>query len=435
MTRTSLAALIAATPLSLLACGGGDDTTAPPGQQLTSGTSTSTGAGGQGGDGGTGTTGTGSGGASTTGTTTGVGGSTTGSGGGGGSAGGELGPIPIDPIPDTACVPKGGTTVEAYSAATAPPFFDRLETVGARRAAGGWQTGGLYTMNADGTGASALPLKAGPNYNLFASEGATVGLVASDASITYQRYDENGAAVGQALAIDGQTPDSLAIAGGAGASLVVWARGAAIHARGVDAGGALAGPTFELGAGAYGTLVHLAAARTAAGFAVAWTGDIQGGAYRTSIALATATGVTGAPVEITTSDFPHQVVKLVSTPSGFALLMTGGQPEFAPYVLLLDDAGQVVGSAHKLEGAYFGWDIAVQGSEIGVVAARSTLEPEFRPFDAAMVPLGSWVCLDDPTDIGDVGAVSADGSGYAVLYRTPPGAEALVRFDHLGTGP
>ena len=81
-----------------------------------------------------------------------------------------------------------------------------------------------------------------------------------------------------------------------------------------------------------------------------------------------------------------------------------------------------------LEGAYFGWDLAVNGTNLAVTAARVTGEPEVRELDGTLKPLGNWLCLDGPTSTGEVSGIDADGAGWAVVFRDSSGAEALVRF-------
>jgi hypothetical protein len=92
-----------------------------------------------------------------------------------------------------------------------------------------------------------------------------------------------------------------------------------------------------------------------------------------------------------------------------------------------------MGSGHLLDGAAYGWDLAVLGTELGVVAKRPTGEPQFRPLDAAGAPTGPWVCLEGPiADPFQQVAIDADGTGYAIVYRDPDGAEQLLKLNHLG---
>jgi hypothetical protein len=104
--------------------------------------------------------------------------------------------------------------------------------------------------------------------------------------------------------------------------------------------------------------------------------------------------------------------------------------------MLLDGAGKATGTVRNFLGASVPFDIAAQGSEVGILAQRASGEVEFRPLAADGHPLGGWICLDGPsTDPFEFASIDTEQStGYAVLYRTPGYAETLVRFDHLGVG-
>ncbi len=390
---------------------------------------------------------------STTSTTSGSGGGAGAAGGGGsggassgsagqGGVGGTLAPIDIEDVPDTACVARGGSTVELYPSDPYAPLFGRLESVGSRRVTGNaLGIEGMVTFDADGANASSPPTAIG-NGNRFASEGSTIGITALDGTnVIYQRYDAQGAAVGSELSLGTAPVAKLPqIGGGEGEALVVWADGDSLLARGIDTNGAAAGPEFSFGANTYDDHLSVAIAHRSGGFAVAWAGDYTAGTYATRFVRTTATGLEGASTGFTTGTDPLVVNRLVKTPTGYAVLMTGPLPNVEPFVVLLDEQGQATGPAYKLLGAHFAWDIAAQGTELGVLAGRATGEPEFRPFDASMAPLGSWVCLDVPGDITDRGGIDANGTGYAVVYYrpelpVPQGKEIFAVFDHLGTGP
>ena len=365
----------------------------------------------------------------------------TGAGGVGGDdasagAGAQLGNMPVNTIPNTDCVPHGGKSSEVYAVAAQPAVFDRLATVAGRRLTGGTQAGGAYTMELDGALASSDPIKVASNFNLFASEGDTFGVVGSDQEVVYRRFDPQGQPVGDALSIAAAIPDAVDIAGREGEALVVWASAGSIHARGIDANGQPAGPAFEVASNAYVDTIALTATATADGFALAWTGDDMHAKFITSVAFASTTALQEQPLMLIFTAARHRVMKLERTQAGFVMMLTGAPPTFPAYLMALDEQGFVIGSGKELEGAQFGWDVAARGDELGVIAVRSTGEPQFRAFDANLEPLGPWVCLDAPTSVTtNIGAISSDGAGYAVLHRTADGAEVLTRFDRLGTSP
>jgi len=344
--------------------------------------------------------------------------------------------MPVNAIPNTDCVPHGGKSSTVYAAAAQPAVFDRLATVAGRRVTGGTQAGGAFTMELDGALPSSQPIRVASNFNLFASEGDTFGVVGSDQEVVYRRFDPQGQPVGDAVSIAVAIPDAVDIAGRDGESLVVWASAGSIHARGIDANGQPAGPAFEVASNAYVDTIGLTATPTADGFALAWTGNDIHAKSTTSVAFASATALQAQPLMLIFTAVQHRVIKLERTQAGFVMLLAGAPPTFPAYLVALDDQGFVIGSGKVLEGVQFGWDAAARGDELGVIAVRATGEPQFRPFSANLEPLGPWVCLDDPTSItANIGAISSEGTGYAVLHRTAEGAEVLTRFDRLGTSP
>lgn len=388
-----------------------------------------------------------------TGTVTGTGGGGAGgAGGAGGEAGaagsgapptGELGAIAHVDVPDTPCVPRGGTTVELYPGEKSAPVFGKLARVGSRRVAGGGLgLPGFITFDESGDGASPLPAitMTGGNDD-FASEGETIGQAGIDeGEILYQRYDDSGAPVGSTVTLASNAgPFDPKIAGGDGESLVVWGAGGALHARGINASGQPAGPAFSFGADSFETFLRVVIARRPGGFAVAWTGDAALNTYVTRVVRLTLTDVEGQVIDITTAHEWPELSRLVKTPTGYAVLLTGPQPHHTPYALLLDESGELASAAHRLDGAAWAADLATRGTELGVVANRITGEPEFRAFDADLSPLGAWVCLDGPGGGSDDAGLDTDGAGYAVVYRravdpAPDGMEIFARVDHLGTG-
>jgi hypothetical protein len=434
MMRPIAAWLLAGSFVVCLGCG--DDDKRPGGLSNLGGSGGGGGTttGGAGGENIGGEAGTGPGGAGNAGEA-GVGGvgATAGTGGGTGGSGAELGSLPIEVVPDGNCVPAGGTSKEVYDAASAPNFT-RLDLVGGRRIAGGSLAVGAYLMDADGGSPSSNPISVTSGQNLFASEGDTFGLVGRGSELSFGRYDALGEPVLEPFVLANEAADSMTIVGRDGESLVVWAREGAIWARGVGSSGPIA-PAFQIATNAYKSTAGLHAAVSDSGFVVSWTGDDEFGRYRTNIALTTLDSLVGYPAVIIMTLVRHAVIRLVRVDDGFAMAVAGAPPESPYYVLSLDGEGYILGSAKELEGVVSVGDLAGVGQEFGVLATRPTGEPQFRPFDKNLEPLGGWVCLDGPSSGFSVSALSADGTGYAAVFKTSTGAVNLARFDRLGTGP
>jgi hypothetical protein len=367
-----------------------------------------------------------------------------GDGGGGSSAqpNGDL-DVPVQAVVDSGCVPRGGVALELYPDDDGAPVFGRLEAVGGR-----WVTGdavgleGFATFEPDGSHPSSPTITIGSSGNRFASQGESLGVAALlDGGAVYQRFDELGMPLGQRIDLGWADPATVpAIAGAEERALVVWAAGGVLRGQNIDGDGFAAGEPFAFGAGTFTGYVSLAVSSRPGGFAVAWSGRDASGTERIWFATVTDGGLDYEPMPLGASAGRVDVVRLVATPDGFALLVTGPLPRVAPYVFLLDAAGAQAGPAFLLEGAFYAWDLAVLGDELGILAHRETGEPELRPFAADMSPLGPWVCLDEAGDIGDRGAIAAESAGYAVIYRRPDpddesgGKQVFVRVDDRGTG-
>lgn len=346
-----------------------------------------------------------------------------------------LGNVTIVDEPDVACThDSSAVPIEIYPASANPSGFARLEMVGSRRVA--WTSFGSGFTLFDAIGANANPTltSVADSYNFATSEGATVGLagVTSD-SVYFRRYDASGAAAFAPLGLGSTNGTGLLIGGSAGASLVAWGQGDAVQAVGVSEAGNV-GVQFTFGAGTIGSYVKGSIAPATGGFAVAWTGEPVPNMVRTSFALTSATGLTKPVVQIATSSFPHQLVKMVKTPGGYALLFNGDFPSSTLYVLAVDGNGKVLGPAHRLLGGQFGWDLAAQGDKLGVLALKDTGEAVFRPLDASGAPLGPWLCFagPSPNDLYITAALQAAGAGYEILYRGNDGAVDLTAVDALG---
>ena len=359
-----------------------------------------------------------------------------------------LGTLATVDEPDTPCVPAGGATTVLFSGPDAggvTPGIAELRMLGAGRFGSGDDVNGFVTFAIDGTSPRAFPIHLGAGLSPFSSEGQSIGGAgATSSSIFYQRYDAQGVASGstQTLATGLTSPPlAMAIAGDGGGSLVAWVSGGRLHAAGVTSGGAPAGPAFDVGPADLSTTMSIAP--TGTGFGIVWTNEPTSATTASRFALVTAAGVVGAPVTLTTSAVQFLVKRIVHTPTGFAVLALSALGDDHVYVVILDPSGNVAGPAHRLLGADFPWDIAAQGTELGVVIASNDMivdgaegprRPFFRPLDAAGHALGPWVCLGAglaSNAVQDM-AIDADGTGYAVVFQDPSADELLTRIGPLG---
>jgi hypothetical protein len=366
---------------------------------------------------------------------------------------GTLAAAPTVEIADTACKPRGGTPiavdgiinnssgdggVEAGDAGAPPASIGPVVAtvrIGTRRAAQLTGSGGVLLFDADGANASSTPVVAGEVGNVVASEGTALGVAAyAGNAVRYARFDAQGQAVGAPLIITTEVTSGMAIAGGGGRALVVWSSTDAVRARVVRDGVVAAAP-FDIASKAATTFFTATAVSDGAdGFGVAWSGSRGPSAYELRFGHARDGSADVPDVELLTSKSPYSVVQVARTADGYALLYNA--PGSSVFVARLDGSGKPLGPLMRLAGATLGWGIAAQGSEIGVVARRSTGEIQFRSFAANGAALGDWVCFEPSTGDPDLQAtIDSDPVGYAVVYRSSAHTNSLVRLDRLGTGP
>ena len=346
-----------------------------------------------------------------------------------------LGSIAIVDEPDTPCAMPGGTPVLLYrgvdgGSPSSTPVIEHLDHVGSRRFAG--DLDGFVSFDSTGANPSSAKTSVGTYGTVFASEGTTVGAVGSSYNlISYRRFDGLGAPLTAPLTLATRTvaPPGLAMAGGAGASVAIWADGR-LYGAGVTASGAVAAPAFTIG-NVFSTLLSTAITFNGSTFAVFWSDRKTPLDVESWFALVSPAGVVSAPVLIASTHALHRVVHVAATPTGYAVALDASSEMF---VLTLDPTGNPSGSAHRLLGAAFTWDVVSQGNELGVMVNAKDNTPRFRPLDATGKPIGNWVCFT-PLPCDDA-ALDKDGIGYAAVYRTYPGYDVTYRvFDHVGTGP
>ncbi len=360
-----------------------------------------------------------------------------------GADGGPLGGLMIIDEPDTPCTMKGGTSVTVFGADAGPlgaPPITSMQTVGTRRVGGGDLLQGFVTFGLDGSNPNPSVVSLGVAGTAFASQGTTIGAIgyAKD-KVTYQQYDPSPAPVGPSVSLNTDTgsgaPLGLSMASGAAGTLAVWGEAGYTYVMGagVPPPPGTTATSFQITAIPDLSQFLSSVAATSSGFAVVWSTDPPTGGTQAYFAATSLAATTLQPVPLATSGISFSVTKLVATANGFALLLNGTQSDF--YVLPLDASGNVTGAAHHYLGSIEGWDMALQGSTLGVVATRSTGEPEFRPVDLTGAPTGSWVCLDAPVPgtLSQGLAIDVDGSsGFAVMYTSPAGEDVLVRFNTMG---
>jgi hypothetical protein len=359
-----------------------------------------------------------------------------------------LGDLPTTDEPDVPCVSATAAKTILFPKSAFPttggPPARLVQTLGARRFAAGPNMTGFATFDDVGTTPQFFASTFGNAAVSYTSEGTTIGGFAADTtSLTYQRYDAQGVASGSPVTIASTAGVSGTWVGaGGGGSLVVWPEGGDLKAAGVTAGGAAAGAPWTLAAGASSPRVAVTYANNKYVIAYSYT---SGTSSFAKVQFADATGASGAPVNITSSATSTIIVTAITpTSSGFLLAFDGGGDDMV-YLVPLDAAGAVNGTARRLLGGDEPYALASRGTEVGLVTMSNDVKvgnmegprkPLFRAVDAVGKPLAPWVCLDNvigATQTQDMG-VLADGAGYSIVMKTVGDDTALTRVDRLGTG-
>lgn len=353
-------------------------------------------------------------------------------------------PFTITPHADPGCVAT--TSAVAKELATPPGLrLTDLETAGARRVARDLAGRGFILVDADGSAPSSAPIPVGTETRAAATETGVVaaGLGASS-NVLVQRFDLAGAALGASQDLGSAKLGRPVGVGRAGdKSLVVWATpDDSLRARVLGPSGALA-TEISLESGApFGDLsIAIAPSRANDGshFLVVWAlYRVALGAHRVYAALVNEQGVVGLPRVVFGSDVAVRLVGAVSSADGTMLLTNlDGEPMVVP----LDALGRLAGAAHLLAGARDvtvggGHGLARNGAEIAVVADHASGASAFRRLDPLGQPKEGWICLDVPRPAEfQLGGITSDGSGYAVVIAVPGGKTSLLRVDSTGRGP
>jgi hypothetical protein len=351
----------------------------------------------------------------------GQGGSGAGGNGGGGSGGSTGGMDGV--IDDTECQTPRSAAVEVYAAASAPPL-DQLERTGTRLSASG--PDGRVLFDSDGQNADDTPTALLSQFNALATAGSVGAVAASDgADIQYLAFNATGTTIGGPYDVATEAALTLTAAWGGGAGTVSWTTAGAIRSRTLDEDGVFFGPAFDVALGTFDGSTSLRSAARDLEIGIAWTAGAATSFVRTDGAVSLGSEVdVGAPST-------HHVAEIVSTASGFVVLLTGEGSE-PPLLFTLGTTGTPSGGPWELEGAGAAFDLASLGEEFAVLVERDSGEIELRAFDVDVTPLASWSCVGADRDPARRPSLVRYDTGYAVLHTAADGAVMLRVVDHIG---
>jgi hypothetical protein len=350
-------------------------------------------------------------------------------------------------VGDTPCATRGGTLATVLSADAGPAVGERpqmrsLAIIGARRASDTVDGSGILFFDADGKNATLVDTKVS-GAGAIATMGSELVLAgtASFTTMFARPFDASGNG-GQPSELAPEEGESVAIGASDTESLVTWTTSAgAIRARGFAAAGPK-GDAFDFALGALTQNGTIAVANAGGGlFAAAFSGA-RGEDWQTAFGRSKDGKRVAVPHDVFTGPVTRHTIALVKVPTGYAMLLTVNDGPGYAALSMLDELGFPSRPVLKLVGTLAGLGLAVNGSDMVVVAARDGGKAhdqkavEMRTFSLAGDPSGSWVCLDGPVgpNVLPFGAPVADGAGFSILFRASDGSTALARVDRLGTG-
>jgi hypothetical protein len=344
----------------------------------------------------------------------------------------SFGDIVIVDVPNTACVPTRAQAVPLSNGAATAGGFEKMGPIGDRRFAFGAEGSVVVTFGYDGTSPSAPIL--GP-LAASAQNGALEALVADANGFSLQFYDAQGAPDGAPVTLDASLTSGLSLGAGPTMTLAVGCTATDVVGRLVDQNRA-PGPMVSLFNGASGD----GACRTSTlwngmNFSVVWTRRLHDGFTKTSIGYVDLDGTLSFGKVLVLSGGVHELVDFGRAPFGYVVLFDEGEGSGNPVAVRLDDFGNILSPAVRLNGSGHGFSIATYGSNFAVGALLADGRAAMRPFDSTANVLGPWVCVDDRTpDMPFAGraALGTDDQGYAVVARMSDGSNWYMRTNSLG---
>lgn len=351
-------------------------------------------------------------------------------GGATGGAGGAGGGTGTGGFVEASCEDTAATPIEVYSTGSALGLRQLVEIGGRWLASSpdGWVTFDLDGLNAD-PGPTALADK----FNVIADEGEVAGIAAgNDNWVGYQRLGPTGPVTGiRSLAnldSDGVTTAATA----AGDAVTVWGYNGKLTMRLVDASGGVPNDAVDVALGAYSGALRLRSAGRDDRVGLVWFGSDVVGIFQTwFLPLSPAGPLADRVLLHETTPVQHDLHRVVATDKGFMVLLS--DDDLTPRLHSLDEMGVEIESL-TLAGVTAVYDLATNGNELAVLAGRSTGEPQMRVFDAALDPVGPWICVSGPQNLAVPPTIAANGSGWAVLAQGEAGATSLIRVDATGAG-
>lgn len=356
----------------------------------------------------------------------------------------DAGTFTIVDVPDVPCRRRIGPETILYPAAGSRTELSSISVLGARRVA--QRPDGFVTFDADGANASSGPIA--PSRAVTSIDAQTIGAVGLDVAGPFlSTHRPDGSSIASAIAAFDGPGFGVAVGGGNGTALMVWAASTGIRARGIRQSALTTDEAFAIAATGDVTRFVASIARADDGtFGVAFSSESADATRRRlSFVPAAVDGRVGTGYNLHVGAQPRRVIQLLPWRTGWALLLEFGNGLGAHLVFLTKD-GRIDGAVRRFVGAGSGYGLATSAGELGVFALHAAppsaddagasdagtnaLFAAFRPFDADASPLDGWVCLGDGvTNASTAAAILGEADGYTVAFPRANGDVALARFD------
>jgi hypothetical protein len=344
----------------------------------------------------------------------------------------SFGPLTIEDVPDTPCVPSRAPAVQLSDGLATASGFDRVGQLGDRRFAFGSAGSVAITFGYEGDGPS-MPIL-GPLV-ATAQNGDLEALLATADGLGLQVYDGQGKEKGTPIALEGAMATGPSLAAGPTTTLAIWCTPDDVAGQLYDQARAPGAAVLLSGASAGNQECRTATVWNGKNFTVAWTRRLHDGKTKTSVSYVDLDGSVSFVKVVVQSDGSHSLIDFVRASFGYVLFMIEDEQSGLPVAIRLDDFGNVLRPAVRIQGTREAFGVATFGDEFAISALIANGRAAMRPFDSAAKVLGPWVCLDDrPPSMPLAGraALGTDDQGYAIVARMSDGSNWYMRTNHLG---
>jgi hypothetical protein len=344
----------------------------------------------------------------------------------------SFGTLTIEDVADTPCVPSRASAVQLSEGLATASGFERVGQLGDRRFAFGTEGSVAITFGYEGD-APSMPIL-GP-LAVAGQNGELEALLATADGIALQVYDAQGKEKGAPITLQGGTATGPSLAAGPTSTLAVWCTPDDVAGQLYDQAHAPGGAVSMSGGSAGNQQCRTSAVWNGRNFTVAWTRRLHDGETKTSVSYVDLDGSISFVKVVVQSDGSHRLLDFVRASFGYVLFMIEDEQSGLPVAIRLDDFGNILPPAVRIQGTREAFGVATFGGEFAISALIANGRAAMRPFDSAAKVLGPWVCVDDrPPSMPLAGraAVGTDDQGYAIVARMSDGSNWYMRTNHLG---